>query len=58
MEEFEIYFEDLTEEAQKRFLVFMGFKDESDGNYDVFPIASIPKPEDDDDDEDDEEEDG
>ena len=45
-ESFEIYFNDLHEEAQKAFLEFMGITDPKEGNYDVFPLATIPKGED------------
>lgn len=43
MEEFEIYFDDLTEQVQSELLEFMNIKDSKDGNYDVFPIAVIYK---------------
>lgn len=39
---FDIYFSDLTPEAQKRFLAFYGLINAAEGNYDVFPIISIP----------------
>lgn len=42
-EVFEIYLEDLPEQVQKNFLDFMGLKDAKEGNFDVFPIASIAK---------------
>ena len=35
--EFEIYWEDLTPECQKRLTEFIG----DNGNYDVFPIATV-----------------
>ena len=38
---FEIYFSDLTEEAQKKFLEVEGIENPEEANYDVFPIASI-----------------
>jgi hypothetical protein len=40
---FEIHFSDLTDDAQKRFLEFMGMKDPTEGNYDmdIVPLASI-----------------
>lgn len=38
---FEIMFNDLNPEAQKRFLEYMGLKDASEGNYEVFPITMI-----------------
>lgn len=38
----EIYFRDLTEEAQKRFLEAAQVETEEDGNWDnVFPIAVV-----------------
>ncbi len=42
----EISFYDLGEEAQKEFLKAMGLDSASGGNYDVFPIAVVPVPED------------
>ena len=45
MSEFEIYFRDLTPEAQKEFLKFEGIDDAKDGNYDVFAITAIEAPE-------------
>ena len=44
-EQFEIYFWDLTPEAQKRYLEFMEVKEAKELNEDVLPITSIPKPE-------------
>ncbi len=41
----EIYFEDLSEDAQKKFLKAMGIGSKEDGNYDTFPIAIVPIPE-------------
>jgi len=41
MKTFEIMFDDLTEEAQQRFLEFQGLEDPKDGNYEVVPIAVI-----------------
>ena len=38
---FEIYFSDLTPEAQERFLAACGLSSASEGNYDVFPITAI-----------------
>lgn len=37
----EIYWSDLTKEKQQEILDVLG----ENGNYDVFPIASIPDPE-------------
>ena len=48
MKEFEIYFNDLTEEAQKELLSFMGISGSSEMNWDVFPITTITKEEDED----------
>lgn len=42
---FEIYFSDLTPEAQERFLASCGLSNAAEGNYDVFPITAIPTPE-------------
>lgn len=39
MEEFEIHFDDLNEEAQKRYLKYLGIENASEANLDVFPIA-------------------
>ena len=36
---FEIMFDDLTGEAQQRFLEFQELESAADGNYDVFAIA-------------------
>ena len=38
----DIYFSDLTPEAQRHFLAFYGLTNAAEGNYDVFPIISIP----------------
>ena len=40
--EFELYFCDLNDDTQRRFLKFEGLETASDGNYDTFPIAVIP----------------
>ena len=37
----EIYFDDLTEEAQKRLLECAGVEKPEDMNWDVFPITVI-----------------
>lgn len=39
---FEIYFSDLTPEAQERFLASCGLSSAAEGNYDVFPIQPSP----------------
>ncbi len=39
---FELYFSDLTSEAQVRFLAACGLKSAAEGNYDVLPIVSLP----------------
>ena len=41
MKTFEVMFDDLSEEAQRRFLEFQGLEDSKDGNYDIVPIAII-----------------
>lgn len=41
----EISFLDLSEEAQKEFLRAVGLESADDGNYDIFPIAVVPVPE-------------
>lgn len=52
MEEMEIYFSDLNEDAQNRLLEFVGVKDPKEMNWDmdIMPIASYPKPEEDEED--------
>jgi hypothetical protein len=40
---FEIYYRDLNEKAQKKFLKFMNICYEVEGNFDVFPITEIYK---------------
>ena len=42
---FEIYFSDLTQDAQESFLASCGLSSAAEGNYDVFPITAIPIPE-------------
>ena len=39
----DIYFSDLTPKAQKHFLAFYSLSNAAEGNYDVFPIISIPE---------------
>lgn len=39
---FELYFDDLKPEAQKRFLAASGLTSAAAGNYDVLPIVSLP----------------
>ena len=41
---FEIYFSDLTPEAQERFLASCGLSSAAEGNYDVFRITEYPHP--------------
>lgn len=41
MRNLEIYFSDLTPEAQERALAAAGIKDASDANWDCFPIATL-----------------
>lgn len=45
MKEFEIYFRDLTPEAQNEFLKFQGIADAKEGNFDFVPITIIEGPE-------------
>jgi len=40
---FYIYFRDLNEDAQRRYLEFRGIKKPEDDNLDVFPICVIEK---------------
>ncbi len=44
LQDFEIFFSDLTEEAQKQFLDFVNLKSADEGNYDVMPITIVPLP--------------
>ncbi len=39
--EFAIYFEDLTEKAQRSLLIYAGIPDPAYMNWDVFPVATI-----------------
>lgn len=39
---FELYFADLTPDAQARYLAACGLKSAAEGNYDVLPIVSLP----------------
>ena len=39
---FELYFSDLTPDAQTRFLTACGLKSAAEGNYDVLPIVFLP----------------
>lgn len=43
---YEIYVRDLKADVQKNVLAFLGLKTAEDGNFDVVPIAVLPKPED------------
>ncbi len=43
--EIEIYFDDMNEDAQKKFLKAMGMEKSDEGNYDILPIAIVPIPE-------------
>ena len=45
MNEFEIMFRDLTEDAQLRLLSAMNISTPEEMNWDVFGIASVPLPE-------------
>jgi len=40
MEEFKIYWKNLTEETQKELFKFLG---EENGNYDIFPLITLEK---------------
>ena len=44
MDEFEIYLTDLKPEVQEAYIEFYG----DDGNFDVFPLFTIEKPEEED----------
>ena len=37
----EIYYHDLTEDAKQRVLDFYALQDESDGNFDISPLAIL-----------------
>lgn len=39
--EFEIYFNDLNEDAQKRILESFGIQNPKEMNWDIFPITSV-----------------
>ena len=43
MEEFEIRFEDLTEKAQYQLLKFAGIDSPLEANWDIFPVAYVPR---------------
>jgi hypothetical protein len=43
-DELEVFLSDLTPEAQRRVLRFLGFKTPEEGNLDVFPLFTLPKP--------------
>jgi len=45
-EAIEISFFDLSDDAKKEFLKAVGLESADDGNYDIFPIAVVPVPED------------
>ena len=40
--DFEIYFSDLTEDAQRRLLDAFGLTDAKEANWDVFPVIVLP----------------
>lgn len=40
--DFEIYFSDLTEEAQRRLLDAFGITDAKEANWDAFPVIVLP----------------
>jgi hypothetical protein len=41
---FEIMFSDLNQDAQQRFLKFVGIESAADGNYGIIPLAVIDRP--------------
>jgi len=41
MRQVEIYFDDLTEEAQTRVMEGMGISDKSEGNFEFVPLAIL-----------------
>ena len=43
--DFDIYLSDLKDSARDRLLRFLAIKEAKEGNYDVFPIAVVMKPE-------------
>lgn len=45
MKAIQIYFDDLSVEAQREFLKAMNLESAEDGNYDTMPIAVVPIPE-------------
>jgi len=44
-DELEIFFDDLTETARREVLEFLGIETPEEGNFDLIPLAVIPKPE-------------
>ena len=44
-ETFEILITDLKPRVQEKLREFLGLEEGENGHYDVFPLASIPKPE-------------
>jgi len=47
-EEFDIYYENLNHDTQKRLLEFVGVSSPLDLNWDTFPLFTLPKLEDED----------
>jgi len=43
-DELEIFLDDLTPKAKLQVLKFLKLKSPKEGNLDLFPIATIPKP--------------
>ncbi len=41
MKQFEIFFDDLNQDAQKRYLEFMNMEKKEDGNFEICPLAII-----------------
>lgn len=44
-ENFEIRFDDLIKETQERLLKFLELEGPEEGNFEISPVAIIPKPE-------------
>jgi len=44
-QEFEIYISDLKDAKRDKLFSFLKIRDAKEGNFDVFPIAVVPKPE-------------
>ena len=44
-ENFPIMFDDLREDVQKSLLKFLGMKNQAEGNFEIAPLALVPRPE-------------